>query len=454
MVLHGFSYTGLMLLDGLLCCRALAAEALQPSLAEQQEQGTPTLDAPLANITIAVQQPRLQRPPKPRGGAAEDAAVAAQEAGCVLRSSSSSSSRVQAADASGGWEQELHAELQAIAEEEAGCIVRSSAVAAAPRRMTRASAARSKATGDAKPGSQNDARAANIAEKAMPPDAPSSKRSTGGRRRGEAAQAPEEDAGAKVSAALSAMSLGCSEGGAESTDRAPPAAATEAGAGADIVPCTPAPTSRGMPGHGRAVAAASRMATAAAAAPVTPVLGTTARKASRFAGMQTGCLQAAPATEAPDQAARRRPPKAFPRTALPPARKRSAAAEPSARSHGPAQQREGPRRATTCSKAASADTAATPFVLRRKPADASLDAPADPVANLGARMRGLALGSSQAGLGRGDGGAEADGRAQRGPVLLVLCGRLQSLPWESLPRLQRQRCRCDFAQLGTFIDGC
>ena len=127
---------------------------------------------PLANITIAVQQPRLQRPPKPRGGAAEDAAVAAQEAGCVLRSSSSSSSSVQAADASGGWEQELHAELQAIAEEEAGCIVRSSAVAAAPRRMTRASAARSKATGDAKPGSQNDARAANIAEKAMPPDAP------------------------------------------------------------------------------------------------------------------------------------------------------------------------------------------------------------------------------------------------------------------------------------------
>jgi hypothetical protein len=168
------------------------------------------------------------------------------------------------------------------------------------------------------------------------------------------------------------------------------------------------------------------------AVPATPLQQPTARKGSRFAGMQTGCL-AAPATEAPDQAARRRPPAgAQPRTALLPMRNRSAALHAE---QGAGGAKEAGQRARTCGKKA-AEAARTPFVLRRKAPDP--DGAGADVARLGARMRGLALGSggARAAAGSPEGGC---GQPGRGPVLLVLDAVAQSLPWESLPRLQQQR---------------
>lgn len=385
------------------CCRALAAEAAQHNQGlSAAAQGT--AQPPLADISNAAQPPkRSSHAPKAgRRAAAEEGA--AQEAGSVLRSSTSGAGPAHSVGA--------HADLLAIAEEEACCIVRSAA-ADAPRRTTRASAARGKAAAAAvRSGSgaeqacdQDDGRAASSAVKASLRKAK-----------------PAKQESEVLTAALGAMSLGSSEA----------AVAAEACSAPEAAAPSPAAAKRrsgAKSGH-----SGPSMGEAVGAVPATP-LQRTAHKGSRFAGMQTGCL-AAPLTEAPNQAVRRRPPTgAQPRTALPPTRNRSAAAALHAE-QGAGGRKEAAQRARTCGKGA-AEAARTPFVLRRKAPD--LDRASADVAHLGARMRGLALGSGSA-LAATTGSPEhSGGQPGRGPVLLVLDAAAQSLPWESLPRLQQQR---------------
>lgn len=181
-----------------------------------------------------------------------------------------------------------------------------------------------------------------------------------------------------------------------------------------------------------------------------------ARTGGRFAAMRGG---AAPMTQAPDQARRR--PAAAPLTALPPARHRRVAfaATPNQPrpdggcAHGRTARRAvtGVRRERLLPSAAGAkgeeraggvgEDGRTPFVLRRKAGAPDLDeAGASAVGNLGARMRALGLGQDRPGADVSGGlGGEGEGDLDRGPVLLVLDGHLQSLPWESVPQLRGQR---------------
>ena len=82
----------------------------------------------------------------------------------------------------------------------------------------------------------------------------------------------------------------------------------------------------------------------------------------------------------------------------------------------------------------------TPFKLHRAPLE-ELDMS---VGSLGTRLRAMSLGaeSGQQAPDKSDGKLEkaADAPMQRGPVLVILDERLQSLPWESLPALRSQRC--------------
>lgn len=210
----------------------------------------------------------------------------------------------------------------------------------------------------------------------------------------------------------------------------------------------------------------------------TPAQQTTVRRASRFAAMQAPAA-AAPLTELPRRAAARA---AAPSTAGQPVRSRPSgddqdalqhplgkrgksrvnfAAEPSSPEpalHMPSRQpqmaarkkptgicaRKGTRNAasviTRHSDAAEAGGAGEasckgmPFVIHRAPEMG--DAEGD-VGEFGARMRALALeGDCLGGPSRHS--ASGGGATQHGPVLLVLDGELQSLPWESLPTLQEQ----------------
>ncbi len=63
--------------------------------------------------------------------------------------------------------------------------------------------------------------------------------------------------------------------------------------------------------------------------------------------------------------------------------------------------------------------------------------------SLGTRLRAMSLGADSKqqvpGKSAGKGETPAYAPLQRGPVLLILDERLQSLPWESLPALRSQR---------------
>ncbi|CAL8470074.1 g9616 [Coccomyxa elongata] len=209
----------------------------------------------------------------------------------------------------------------------------------------------------------------------------------------------------------------------------------------------------------------------------TPAQQTIVRRASRFAAMQAPAA-AAPLTELPRRAAAR----AAPSRAAQPVRSRplgddqdalphppgkrgksrvSFAAEPSSPEpapHMPSRQpqtaarkkptgvharkgtRTGASVTTRHSDAAEAGGAGeasckgTPFVIHRAP---EMGGAEGDVGELGVRMRALALEGDCLG-GPSHHSASGGGVTQHGPVLLVLDGELQSLPWESLPMLQEQ----------------
>ena len=219
------------------------------------------------------------------------------------------------------------------------------------------------------------------------------------------------------------------------------------------------------------------------AAVSTPAQLTTVRRGSRFAAMQTPAVTAGrtqlpprvPASRLPLTAAqplRLRPKENLQQEALDEAGKRDKARVSFAVDQQPApgletpslQQRTVSRKKRvgtgTASKAARKEASsatdsgyaaevaldagtgqeggckgAAPFVIHRAPDLADLEGE---VGDLGARMRALAL--SGGGL-TGPADESAGGRqgTERSPVLLILDGELQSLPWESLPSLQRHR---------------
>ncbi|BDA44094.1 probable separin at C-terminar half [Coccomyxa sp. Obi] len=210
----------------------------------------------------------------------------------------------------------------------------------------------------------------------------------------------------------------------------------------------------------------------------TPAQRTTVRRASRFAAMQAPAA-AAPLTELPRRAPARA---AAPSTAAQPLRSRpvendqnalprpagkrgksrvsfAAKASPEPGLHMPSLQLQtAARKKPTCGgarkssrkvvsvavlhsdaakdeagRAGEASCKGTPFVIHRAPDLGDVEGE---VGELGAHMRALALEGDCLG---GPSHQSASGGQATGPVLLVLDGELQSLPWESLPALQQQR---------------
>ena len=211
----------------------------------------------------------------------------------------------------------------------------------------------------------------------------------------------------------------------------------------------------------------------------TPAQRTTVRRASRFTAMQAP-LRAAPLTELPRRSAARamasttsaRPLLSQPvkndHQALPqPGGKRGKSRVSSAAQDSPepalhmssrllqtaarekptgAGSKKGIRRGASvgvrhsnaaegeAGRAGKPSCKATPFVIHRAPdlGDAEGD-----VGELGARMHALALEGDCTG-GPSHQSVSGGKATERSPVLLVLDGELQSLPWESLPALQGQ----------------
>ena len=370
-----------------------------------------------------------------------------------------------------GWGQQ---DLSAAAEEEAGCIVRA-AGRAAPARTTRASARASAAASAAAAAGgtaedaggascENDAGSANAA--VQPQNAPKTAPS---RRARPSAKAPVQakvkacdtlrGETADVTAALEGLALGpgCQEEQGKvhvQAARCSSSAATPRRL-ATPEPCSSSPDTATSSAAGVPMAEATPKPSRTNVAEATPQ-PSRARTDSRFAGMQGG---GAPMTQAPDHARRRQA--AVPLTVLPPARQNRrvafAATPDQARLDGGCAPGRIARRAMTGvrrerlppSGAKSRDGAGgvsedsrTPFVLRRKAGLPSLDEAGEAaVGNLGARMRALGLGQDRppGAASKDIDGAEEEEGMDRGPVLLVLDGHLQSLPWESLPQLRSQR---------------
>ncbi len=390
-----------------------------------------SLSSALTDISNTAAAPpgrgRKQAPAqKARRGRAAPKAAELEEADCVSRSC------VAEADGDGG-------SLWAVAQDEAWCTLR-----AAPRKSGRAAAARPPAPTKATRASAKEVASASESDAVEETDSDE--------------DAPE----AAKPAGTSTSGLRLSRSRDTSSHDPPPAK-------------TPAAVKISRAGGDENAAVA------------TPAQPRTARQGSRFAAMQTPAASAQGAQLPPIAAASRLPP-----TTVPPLRPRppgnaqyeappdagkrargrsrvsfAASAQPAPVPETPAVQ---PR--TAARKKAGAATAgkstrrqaslgmdagsaaeagdeaeasagkgttrrsAAPFVIHRAPDLGELEGE---VGDLGPRMRALALGSGGL-VGPGKESAGGSKGAERGPVLLILDEELQSLPWESLPALQRHRC--------------
>lgn len=386
-----------------------------------------SLDSALTDISnTAVTAPaacrkRQQRAPKnTRRGRNGAAAAAEDEADCVVRSA------VEPSDA------KAEAVL-AAAEEEAGCVLR-----AAPRRSTRAAPARSAARRSEAASDEPVAATELLRETDSEEDVLAAPQLSLCRQRGDqpqtsgssdsnaAAAAVSTPAPLRIRSSLRAPSAGGDENAIPATPAVPTAARRGSRFAAMQVQAGEAPQTGLLPPRARAAAAGP--ATAAAPSRVRRASDRHIEGAPTAAGERPGApgkkkqvsfaadAQLGPAPQTPAVQ-----PLAASRVKASTARKKSSAAKA----------RQGPSNAEApTADGREAGGCTTPFVIHRA---ADLGDLGPDVGDLGARIRALALDGSDTAM------VPDEPVLERGPVLLILDRELQSLPWESLPALQRQR---------------